>query len=160
MNWNVTGLLWRTGYEDGSIKVPIYVDVFPAIRTWVREKGLKVMIYSSGSVAAQQLLFRYTDVLELENGDFTPYIAGYFDTVTAGMKQDKESYNKIAEETGIEPGNWLFLSDNVKGMYQFVDVGVLREQAFLSQTAPWGRLVKASSGRVPHLHTRFKVLMD
>lgn len=73
------------------------------------------MIYSSGSVAAQKLLFRYTDIPNLEDGDLTPYLKGYFDTVSAGLKQYPESYQKIAQETGIEPAYWLFLSDNVKG---------------------------------------------
>lgn len=111
---SLQGLLWRTGYENGTIKAPIYPDVFPAIRTWVREKGLRVMIYSSGSVAAQKLLFRYTDILDLENGDLTPYFTGYYDTVNAGMKQDPQSYRNIAEDTKIQPEEWLFLSDSIK----------------------------------------------
>jgi len=74
------------------------------------------MVYSSGSVAAQKLLFRYTDIIDLENGDLTPFLSGYYDTVNAGMKQDPQSYRNIAEYTGIRPGEWLFLSDSVKGM--------------------------------------------
>ncbi|KAF8453778.1 HAD-like domain-containing protein [Terfezia claveryi] len=111
---NLQGLLWRAGYEDGSIKAPIYPDVFPAINIWVREKGLNVIIYSSGSVAAQKLLFRHTGIVDLENGDMTPYLTGYYDTVNAGMKQDPQSYRNIAEDMKILPEEWLFLSDNVK----------------------------------------------
>ncbi|KAF8463617.1 HAD-like domain-containing protein [Kalaharituber pfeilii] len=111
---DLQGLLWRAGYENGSVKAPIYPDVFPAIKSWTDEKGLKVMIYSSGSVAAQKLLFRHTNIPELEDGDMTTYLSGYFDTVNAGMKQDPDSYRKIAQETGIIPQEWLFLSDNVK----------------------------------------------
>ena len=112
------GLLWRSGYENGFLKAPIYPDVFPAIHAWVKEKGLRVMIYSSGSVAAQKLFARYTNIIGLENGDLTPYLSGFYDTVNAGMKQDPESYRSIAEDTHIEPQQWLFLSDSVKGMLE------------------------------------------
>ncbi|KAF8544136.1 acireductone synthase-like protein [Trichophaea hybrida] len=104
------GLLWRTGYETGSIKAPIYNDVLPAIQRWV-DDGRKALIYSSGSVDAQKLLFKYTDT---PLGDMTPLLSGYYDTVNAGMKQDSASYASISEKEGIKPSEWLFLSDNVK----------------------------------------------
>lgn len=47
----------------------IYPDVVPSIRSW-RECGLKVYIYSSGSVEAQKLLFGYSaegDVLDVSD---------------------------------------------------------------------------------------------
>ena len=75
------------------------------------------MIYSSGSVAAQKLLFCHTNIAALEKGDLTPYLTGYYDTVNAGMKQDPQSYRSIADDTEIKPEEWLFLSDNVKGMW-------------------------------------------
>jgi enolase-phosphatase E1 len=52
------GLLWRTGYETGSIKAPIYNDVLPAIQRWV-DDGKKVVIYSSGSVAGMYIYTLY-----------------------------------------------------------------------------------------------------
>ncbi|KAI5790240.1 HAD-like domain-containing protein, partial [Geopyxis carbonaria] len=105
------GLLWRSGYESGAIKAPIYDDVLPAIKKWL-DGGKKVMIYSSGSVEAQKLLFKHTN--STEDADMTPLFSGYYDTVNAGMKQDPKSYSIIAENEGIEPQGWLFLSDNVK----------------------------------------------
>lgn len=45
----------------------VYQDVVPAIRAW-RRQGMKVYIYSSGSVEAQKLLFGYSvegDVLDV-----------------------------------------------------------------------------------------------
>ena len=45
----------------------VYQDVVPSIRSW-RRHGLKVYIYSSGSVEAQKLLFGYSvegDVLDV-----------------------------------------------------------------------------------------------
>ncbi|KAL7272316.1 enolase-phosphatase E1 [Rhizina undulata] len=114
------GLLWRTGYENGEIKAPIYPDVLPAIKTWV-ERGLRVDIYSSGSVAAQKLLFQHTDTPE---GDLTKYFSAYFDTVSAGMKVDASSYAKIAENTGVPALEWLFLSDNVKEVEAAIAAGM------------------------------------
>jgi len=118
------GLLWRSGYENGSIKAPIYPDIFPTINVWVKEKGLRVMIYSSGSVAAQKLLFRHTDIVQLENGDMTQYLTGYYDTVNAGMKQDPASYRHIAEDTKIMPQQWVFLSDSVNEVEAAIAAGM------------------------------------
>lgn len=47
----------------------LFEDVVPAIRKW-REAGMKVYIYSSGSIEAQKLLFGYStegDILEVDN---------------------------------------------------------------------------------------------
>lgn len=88
------------------------------------------MIYSSGSVVAQKLLFQYTNATP--DADLRRLIEpeGYFDTVNAGMKQEKSSYEKIASMRREDVGKWLFLSDNVKevsaareaGMQSFVVV--------------------------------------
>lgn len=76
------------------------------------------MIYSSGSVAAQKLLFRYTDAKDYHEGNLTPMIADYFDTVNAGPKTEMSSYERIvaahADRLGAKADSWLFLSDNVK----------------------------------------------
>jgi len=104
------GLLWQTGYETGAIRAPLYDDVPAALRRWV-DRGLRVLIYSSGSVAAQKLLFQHTDAAL---ADLTPLLSGYYDTVSAGAKQDAASYLRISHAEGIAPPRWLFLSDNVK----------------------------------------------
>lgn len=103
-------LLWRNGYESGAIKAPIYADVLPALQHWI-SSGKKVLVYSSGSVAAQKLLFKYTDT---PLGDMMPLFSGYYDTVNAGLKQEPSSYKNIIAKEAIEPEAWLFLSDNVK----------------------------------------------
>lgn len=51
----------------GLITNRLYQDVVPSIKRW-REQGLKVYVYSSGSVEAQKLLFGYSvegDVLDV-----------------------------------------------------------------------------------------------
>jgi len=101
---SLQGKIWRQGYEDGSLKSQVFADVAPAFERW-RDRGLKIGIFSSGSVLAQQLLFAHT-----EAGDLTRFIDSYFDT-TVGKKGDAESYRKIAAVMGIEPQQILFISD-------------------------------------------------
>jgi enolase-phosphatase E1 len=69
---------------------------------------LHLYVYSSGSVQAQRLFFRYSDA-----GDLTPMFAGYFDTET-GPKREASSYSRIAEAIGERPAHILFLSDIVE----------------------------------------------
>ena len=98
------GLIWEDGYRDGSLRAQVYDDVPAALAAW-HEAGLRLRIYSSGSVLAQKLLFGHTD-----HGDLTPLFEGYHDTTT-GPKMAAGSYRKIAEAYGLEPGAVLFLSD-------------------------------------------------
>ncbi|MCW3481670.1 acireductone synthase [Neisseriaceae bacterium JH1-16] len=99
------GLIWEAGYLDGSLRAPVYDDVSPALRRW-RKRGLQLYVYSSGSIAAQQLLFRYST-----DGDLTTVFEGYFDT-TIGGKLESSSYHAIAVRLELLPGQLLFLSDN------------------------------------------------
>jgi enolase-phosphatase E1 len=80
------------------------------------------MIYSSGSVSAQKLLFRHTNGLP---ADLTPLITDFFDTVNAGPKTETLSYKKIAAKyRRYEPGEWLFLSDNVHEVEAAIAAGM------------------------------------
>ncbi len=101
------GMIWKDGYEAGSYRAHLYPEVAARLRHW-RAEGLRLYVYSSGSVAAQQLFFRYS-----EAGDLTPLFAGYFDTET-GPKREAESYRRIAEAIDEQPRHLLFLSDIVE----------------------------------------------
>jgi enolase-phosphatase E1 len=103
---SLQGKIWRQGYEDGSLKSQVFADVAPAFERW-RDRGLRIGIFSSGSVLAQQLLFAHTEV-----GDLTPFIDSYFDT-KVGKKGEAESYRRIAEAVGLPPKEILFVSDVV-----------------------------------------------
>ena len=103
---SLQGKIWREGYAAGSLHSQVYPDVAPALARW-RAAGLNVSIFSSGSVLAQQLLFKHT-----EAGDLTPFIHNYFDTGT-GPKADAQSYRRIAQALGLEPREILFISDVV-----------------------------------------------
>lgn len=100
------GHIWKEGYENGKLKGHIYDDALKALNVW-KEQGLRIYIYSSGSVPAQKLLFAHTS-----HGDLSPLFSGYFDT-HIGTKLDAESYERIAAHIGIPPEDILFLSDNV-----------------------------------------------
>jgi len=100
----VQGILWRKGYETGEIKGHVYADVAPALNKW-KEHGLDLGVFSSGSVAAQKLIFGYSEV-----GDLCPYFSAYFDTNTGG-KRESETYTKIASNLHRSPAEILFLSD-------------------------------------------------
>jgi enolase-phosphatase E1 len=104
---SLQGKIWRQGYLDGSLKSQVFADVPTALKRW-HEKGLRISIFSSGSVLAQKLLLGYT-----EAGDLTPYISDYFDT-HVGAKGEAESYRRIAAEIGLETSEILFVSDVVR----------------------------------------------
>ncbi len=98
------GILWEKGYQSGEILGHVYPDVKPALENW-QKQGIQMGVFSSGSVAAQKLIFGYS-----EAGDLTPFFSHYFDTKTGG-KRDSATYSLIAEQIGIFPEQILFLSD-------------------------------------------------
>jgi enolase-phosphatase E1 len=114
---SLQGKIWRQGYVEGSLKSQVFADVAPAFARW-RERGLRISIFSSGSVLAQQLLFAHT-----EAGDLTPFIESYFDT-TVGKKGEAESYRRIADVMGLEPEEILFVSDVVAELEAASEVGM------------------------------------
>jgi enolase-phosphatase E1 len=101
---SMQGMIWKEGYESGKLISVLFDDVAPAFEKW-HDAGATIAIYSSGSILAQQLLFRHTNY-----GDMTPYISKYFDTTTGG-KREPNSYSKIARELGREPRHVTFCSD-------------------------------------------------
>ena len=98
------GMIWEEGYRGGEFKAHVYDDAVPALRNW-RERGLKLYVYSSGSVPAQKLFFGFC-----EAGDVTPLFSGYFDT-EIGPKRSSDSYQAIADHIGLPADQILFLSD-------------------------------------------------
>ena len=75
-----------------------------ALKRW-KAAGLDVAIYSSGSVAAQKMLFGTT-----ADGDLTPLLAAFFDTAV-GPKIATDSYCRISSVLGCETSRILFVSD-------------------------------------------------
>ncbi|KAF0309560.1 Enolase-phosphatase E1 [Amphibalanus amphitrite] len=104
---HLQGLIWTRGYLDGRIIGHVYEDVPAALEQWNRQ-NISVWIYSSGSIAAQKLLFGHT-----EHGSLLKHFSGHFDTTT-GPKTEVESYRKIAAAIGSSPEQILFVTDILK----------------------------------------------
>ncbi|WP_250633738.1 acireductone synthase [Pinirhizobacter soli] len=98
------GMIWKDGYEAGDYRAHVYPDVPAVLASW-HAAGIPLYVYSSGSVPAQKLFFRYSQA-----GDLSPLFSGYFDTTT-GPKREAASYAAIAQAIGKEPSGILFLSD-------------------------------------------------
>ena len=98
------GVIWENGYRQNDFTGHVYEDAVRKLRQW-HDQGVRLYVFSSGSVKAQQLLFGHT-----EFGDLTPLFAGYFDT-RIGAKGETAAYRHICEETGLAAGEMLFLSD-------------------------------------------------
>ena len=98
------GLIWRSGFEDGRLRGHLWPDVPDCLRAWAAG-GTALAVYSSGSVAAQKLLFRHSVA-----GDLERLFSGFFDT-RVGAKREAASYAAIAEALGQPAAEILFLSD-------------------------------------------------
>lgn len=98
------GMIWADGYRERAFTGHVYPDAAAALRRW-HEAGIALYVFSSGSVAAQELLFGHSDA-----GDLTPLFSGYFDTTT-GPKREAASYRAIADAIGVSADEILFLSD-------------------------------------------------
>lgn len=101
------GKIWQQGYASGELRGEVYADVPPAFERW-RRQGREICIYSSGSVLAQQLLFRSTIA-----GDMTAYISAFYDT-GIGAKTESDSYRRIAESRRRTTSEVLFISDTIR----------------------------------------------
>jgi len=98
------GMIWESGYRQGDFKGHIYKDARDYLQLW-HDKGIRLYVYSSGSVYAQKLLFGHT-----EYGDLNTLFSGNFDT-KIGAKIEADSYRAIISDLGLEPEEILFLSD-------------------------------------------------
>lgn len=111
------GLIWKKAYEDSVVKGHVYDDVARNFEEWTT-LGHKLYIYSSGSVAAQKLIFKYSIA-----GDLQKYISGYYDT-TIGSKVSEQSYLNILNDIGARGDEVLFLSDMVLEVQAAHNVGI------------------------------------
>ncbi|MFF7728843.1 acireductone synthase [Streptomyces sp. NPDC008001] len=99
------GIVWSEGFARGELVAHFYEDVVPALRRW-HARGVRLHVYSSGSVAAQRAWFGHS-----AQGDLLPLVEGLYDTENAGPKQSPGSYRTISRAIGAPPGRTLFLSD-------------------------------------------------
>ena len=138
------GLIWEKGYQDGDFHGHIYPDAYENLKQW-HAAGIKLYVYSSGSVYAQKLLFGHT-----EYGDLNELFNGHFDT-TIGAKQAAESYLRILEQLAIPGKEVVFLSDveaelaaaTAAGMqtYWLVRDGIPEQSAAYPQVANFNEII-------------------
>ncbi|WP_162601583.1 acireductone synthase [Occallatibacter savannae] len=112
---SLQGRIWKIGFERDELKGTLFPDVPAALERW--SSAGQVAIYSSGSVAAQMLLFRHSNF-----GDLTDRISGYFDTRT-GPKTAASSYESIANAMDCRPQEIMFFSDAVRELDAARDAG-------------------------------------
>lgn len=98
------GMIWQQGYQQGDFKGHVYPDAYACLIDW-QAQGIRLYVYSSGSVPAQKLLFGHSDF-----GDMTPYFSDYFDT-RIGAKREAEAYRRILDTIALPGHEVLFLSD-------------------------------------------------
>jgi 2,3-diketo-5-methylthio-1-phosphopentane phosphatase len=99
------GQMWKDGYVKGELKGHVYSDTIHMLQ-WMSTHGVKVYIYSSGSVQAQKLLFGYSI-----HGNLTEFITHHFDITTSGNKKQSSSYQSICQDLNVEPSELVFVSD-------------------------------------------------
>jgi enolase-phosphatase E1 len=135
---NLQGLIWEHGYRNGDFYGHVYPDAHEQLEAWHAE-GLTLAIFSSGSVYAQQLLFKHT-----EYGDLTSLFSDYFDT-RIGMKQEQLAYEAICKKIGFAPNEILFLSDIATELDAASSYGMATYQLVREGTEPCERHPQATS---------------
>ncbi len=100
----IQGMIWVTGYKAGNFTGHIYEDAARKLREW-HVQGIKLYVFSSGSVKAQKLIYGYSDF-----GDLTSLFSDYFDT-RIGSKRELVAYEHIVGKIGCRADEILFLSD-------------------------------------------------
>lgn len=116
------GQLWKTGYEDGDLRTPLFDDVIPTLQAW-KNAGKTLVIFSSGSVQAQLQFFSFVQTGSITR-DLKPLFTAHFDPTIAGSKLEKDSYEKICSELGQRGAQVTFLTDNIKEAEAAKDAGV------------------------------------
>lgn len=111
------GMIWKHGYESGAYRAHLYPEVPGQLRKW-QAANLRLYVYSSGSIPAQQLYFKYSDA-----GDLSNLFSGFYDTTTGG-KRESSSYVAIAKNIDVPPAQILFLSDTVEELDAAAAVGM------------------------------------
>lgn len=89
------GYLWRDGYENGVYATPLFADVAQCLKDWYAE-GLRLGIYSSGSVFAQRLLFGHVRI------DGEEDVKGKT-SAAAGEKRGADDVTDAEEATAEQP---------------------------------------------------------
>lgn len=113
------GILWAEGFARGELVSHFYPEVIGVLRGWAAD-GVRLYVYSSGSVAAQRAWFTCSP-----EGSLMELVSGFYDTENAGPKQEPESYRTISATVGVAAERTLFLSDRLGELDAARDAGWL-----------------------------------
>ena len=102
---DIQGQIWEYGYNNGQLKAELFPEAAECLMRWHQER-IALSVYSSGSIRAQQLLYKHTS-----KGNLEPLFNQWFDTHT-GPKKSSESYITIANQLNSNAENIWFVSDN------------------------------------------------
>ncbi len=136
----IQGKIWKSGYESGAIKSIIFPDVVDFLQK-AKKKGISCHVYSSGSVEAQILIYKYSNA-----GDLTEYFQSYFDTAIGG-KREVASYGNIASKLGVDAGDIIFFTD-------------IAEEAIAAKSAGMEVFILDRPGNLPQVQHEFRVLKE
>ena len=102
---DIQGEIWELGYSNGELKAELFPETVECLQQWHRQ-GITLSVYSSGSIHAQKLLYRYTS-----EGNLETLFSHWFDT-HSGPKKASQSYATIATQINSAAENICFISDN------------------------------------------------
>ena len=127
------GMIWQQGYENNDYQAHMYDDAVSLLNQW-SQKDIPLFVYSSGSVLAQKLFFKYSCA-----GNLLPLFKDHFDT-HIGHKQDQQSYEAIQKKLAMPAKEILFLSDIIEELEAAKKAGfqtchVIRGNAALASQA-------------------------
>ena len=133
------GMIWAEGYQDAEYKAHVYPDAAQALRSW-HAAGHPLAVYSSGSVAAQKLLFGHSS-----EGDLSPLFSAWFDTAVGG-KREVASYQNIVAQLGVPAREIVFLSDVVEELDAAREAGLRTVLLDRREDYPMPRMGEACHG--------------
>jgi enolase-phosphatase E1 len=111
------GEIWKNGYESGEIKSNIFSDTLDFFKA-IKNDNHEICIYSSGSILAQKLIFKYSNL-----GDLSQYISKYFDT-GVGSKREEKSYLNILNHLNAKSDEVVFFTDIYEEAHASSAVGI------------------------------------
>ncbi len=100
----IQGKIWKEGYEQGLIRSTLFPDI-PEFLKKSKDLNIPCYVYSSGSIEAQILIYKYSNF-----GDLTNFFTNYFDT-TMGGKREFQSYLNIAHHLNADVSDFVFFTD-------------------------------------------------
>lgn len=125
----IQGKIWAEAFLSGQLVSHFYDDVLPALKRF-SEHDLLIAVYSSGSIAAQKLYFKFSSA-----GDLSGFVRAWFDT-RSGPKTDPASYQHIAADLGLPAGELLFFTDNLNELEAATQAGWQTAQLLRDNVLP------------------------